>query len=87
MNYTCLIPIKIFKRLKLNDFINIQGIGVKTANHLYDIRREQKIDNSNKLKTIIQSHNKETNNKIRYNFITNTDLILTKNGLIYKIIY
>lgn len=79
-----MIYTKVFNKLKFSDFLNIQGVGLRTATFLNDIKIEKTIDNSKELKTIIQSHNKETNNKIRYNFITK-DLILTKDGLIYKI--
>jgi hypothetical protein len=87
MNYSCIIPTKVFRKLNLNEIFKIQGIGIRTANHLYNIRKDHQINNSNQLKTIIQSHNKETNNKIRYNFITNTDLVLTKDGFIYKLMF
>jgi hypothetical protein len=87
MNYSCIILTKVFKKLNLNDFFKIQGIGVRTANHLYNIRKDPKIYNNQQLKTIIQSHNRETNNKIRYNFITNTDLVITKDGFIYKLMF
>ena len=79
-----MISTKVFNKLKFNDFLKIQGVGLRTAFFLNDIKKDKTINNSKELKTIIQSHNKETNNKIRYNFITK-DLILTKDGFIYKI--
>lgn len=80
-----MISTKVFNKLKFNDFLKIQGVGLRTAFFLNDIKKEHIINNQ-QLKTIIQSHNKETTNKIRYNFITK-DLILTKDGFIYKIMF
>jgi hypothetical protein len=85
MSSITVISTKVFNKLKFHDFLNIQGVGLKTAIFFNHLKKKQIINNQ-QLKTIIQSYNKETNNKIRYNFITK-DLILTKDGLIYKLIY
>jgi len=83
MSSITVISTKVFNKLKFHDFIKIQGVGIKTATFLNFLKKKD-IFNIKQLKTIIQLHNKETNNKIRYNFITK-DLILTKDGFIYKL--
>lgn len=83
MSSITVISTMVFNKLKFHDFIKIQGVGIKTAIFLNFLNKKQ-IFNIKQLKTIIQLHNKETNNKIRYNFITK-DLILTKDGFIYKL--
>jgi len=82
----------MFQKLDYNNLMKISGVGHKTANllsiinvlytHVYNYN----ISSSKDIKTLIKQYNKNTNNKIRYNFINN-DIIKMKNGSIYKITY
>lgn len=82
MNNLCVIPIRVFKKLGYYDFVKVQGVGLRTADFLTNLVSKQKILSENNLKTTIQLHNLQNNNKIRYNFINNNLMILD-----YKLIY
>jgi len=80
------IIIKAFNKLKYTEIRNLAGIGSKTAFFLNDIIDKKKIKSFQDLKTIIKNYNIQNNQKIRYNFLNN-DFLLTKNELIYKIVF
>ena len=80
------LPLRIFQKLKYNDFVAISGVGPKTANLLSDMIEFKIVKNYKDIQYLIKLHNIETNNKIRYNFINN-NVIKMKDGCIFELFY
>ena len=81
-----IVPLRIFKMFKYNDFKQISGVGQKTALFLNDLSNNHTITSNIDIKLSIQDYNSKTSNKIRYNFINN-NIVKMKNGCIYEFIY
>ena len=77
---------RIFNQLKYKDFLNIYGVGKKTAKILDDIAENKFASSSVDVNNILKYYNKNNNKNIRYNFI-NKDIIKMKDGNCYHLIY
>jgi len=81
-----ILPLRIFQKFKYNDFLAISGVGSKTANLLDDMNQCKTVTSHIDVQNIIKNYNKETNNKIRYNFINN-NIIKMKDGNVFELYY
>ncbi len=81
-----ILPLRIFQKFKYNDFLSISGVGSKTANLLDDMIQYKTVTSHVDVQNIIINYNKETNNKIRYNFINN-NIIKMKDGNAFELYY